>query len=170
MRTDVAYKDPERQRQYARDWLKRNADKARAAVRRWRIAHPEDHNAKNRLYYARNREERLAHTAEYHREHPEVGRTKSQNYRARKFAAVGSFTSAEWLALVEAHAGRCAYCGEIGPLQADHRTPLSRGGTNTIDNILPACQKCNARKHMLTEAEFRARLASERGDNLQSPS
>jgi 5-methylcytosine-specific restriction endonuclease McrA len=40
--------------------------------------------------------------------------------------------------------------------------PLARGGTNWIENILPACRVCNARKHLLTEDEFRARLAAER--------
>jgi 5-methylcytosine-specific restriction endonuclease McrA len=165
----VPYKDPERRREYGREWIRKNAEKAREAMRRWRVAHPEEHNEKNRLYYARHREERLAQSAAYHREHPEVGRARWQNYRARRVAAAGSFTSAEWLAVVEEHAGRCAYCGEGGPLEADHRIPLSRGGTNAIDNILPACRRCNAKKHQMTEQEFRARLAAERGDNLQSP-
>lgn len=49
-----------------------------------------------------------------------------------------------------------------GPLQVDHRIPLARGGSNSIDNILPACGRCNRRKHLMTEAEFRARLAAER--------
>ena len=44
----------------------------------------------------------------------------------------------------------------------DHRTPLERGGTNEIANILPACVRCNLRKHLMTEDEFRARLAAER--------
>ena len=156
----MPYKDPEDQRRYAREWLKRNPQKARDAVRRWRIAHPDEHAAKNRLYYARHSEERIAHTALYHREHPEVVRAKWQNYRARKQDAEGSFTAAEWLALVAKYEGRCAYCGEAGPLEADHRIPLARGGSNRIENILPACRRCNARKHLLTEAEFRARLAS----------
>ena len=164
----MAYKDPEDQRRYAREWLKRNPDKAREAVRRWRIAHLHEHSAKNRLYYARHRDERLAHTAEYHREHPEVGLARWHNYRARKRAAEGSFSSADWLALVAIYQGRCAYCDEFGPVEADHRTPLARGGSNRIENILPACRRCNARKHLLTEDEFRARLASERGKNLQS--
>jgi 5-methylcytosine-specific restriction endonuclease McrA len=46
--------------------------------------------------------------------------------------------------------------------------PLARGGTNFIDNILPACRGCNARKHTMTEEEFRARLALE--DSLVMPS
>jgi 5-methylcytosine-specific restriction endonuclease McrA len=164
----VPYKDPERRREYGRGWIRKNPEKAREAMRRWRAAHPDEHSEDSRAYYLRHRQERLAQSAEYHAEHPEVGRARSINYRARQSAAAGSFTSAEWLALVEAHAGRCAYCGETGPLEADHRIPLARGGTNTIDNILPACRRCNARKHKMTEDEFRARLTSERGDNLQS--
>lgn len=159
----MAYKDPERQRAYARDGLKRNAQKAREAVRRWNKAHPEQRRAAKRRYYARHREQHKAVMAAYHGAHPEVLRAKSNAYRARARAAAGRFTSAEWLALVESYDGRCAYCGVAAPLEVDHRVPLSRGGTNAIDNVLPACRSCNGAKHRLTEAEFRARLAAERG-------
>jgi 5-methylcytosine-specific restriction endonuclease McrA len=29
---------------------------------------------------------------------------------------------------------------------ADHRTPLSRGGTNALNNLLPAHQRCNNKR------------------------
>ena len=155
----MAYKDPERQKAYAREWLKRNPQKAREATRRWNKTHPDQRRAAKRLYYARHREQHKAVMAAYHRAHPEVLRAKSNAYRARARAAEGQFTSAEWRALVERYQGRCAYRGEFGPLEVDHRIPLSRGGTNSIDNVLPACRPCNAAKGQLTEAEFRARLA-----------
>ena len=101
--------------------------------------------------------------AAYHRTHPEVLQAKSNGYRARARAAEGQFTSAEWRALVESYEGKCAYCGRLGPLEVDHRTPLSRGGTNSIDNVLPACGNCNRKKGQLTEPEVRARLAAEGG-------
>jgi 5-methylcytosine-specific restriction endonuclease McrA len=156
----MAYKDPERGRAYGREWMKRNPDKAREAVRRWSKAHPEQRRAAKRLYYARHREQHRAVMAAYHRAHPEVLRAKSHAYRARSRAAEGKFTSAEWRALVESYDGKCAYRGEAGPLEVDHRTPLSRGGANSIDNVLPACGICNREKGRLTEAEFRARLAA----------
>lgn len=159
--SDVAYKDPERQRAYAREWLKRNPQKARDAVRRWNKSHPEQRRTAKRLYYARHREQHKAVMAAYHKAHPEVLRAKSNAYRARARAAEGQFTSAEWRALVESYGGKCAYREEVGPVQVDHRTPLTRGGANSIDNILPACRKCNTEKGQLTEAEFRARLAAE---------
>jgi 5-methylcytosine-specific restriction endonuclease McrA len=158
----VAYKDPERQRAYAREWLKRNPEKAREAVRRWNKAHPDRRRAAKRLYYARHREQHKLVMAAYHRNHPEVLRAKSNAYRARARAAEGQFTSAEWRALVERYDGRCAYRGEVGALEVDHRIPLSRGGRNSIDNVLPACRTCNAEKGQLTEEEFRARLDAER--------
>ncbi|HEV8669179.1 MAG TPA: HNH endonuclease signature motif containing protein [Candidatus Limnocylindria bacterium] len=163
----MAYKDPERQRAYAREWLKRNPEKAREAMRRWRARNPELLREGRRKYRqaARLRDgaKLNAQRAAYLASHPEVKRAKEQAYRARKIAAEGSFTGAEWLELLDRWDNVCAYCGEPGPLEADHRVPLSREGTNFIDNILPACRRCNGRKHKMTEEEFRALLAAERG-------
>lgn len=168
----VAYKDPERQRAYAREWMKRNAEKAREAMRRWRARNPELLRERRRKYRvaARQRDGAMlnAQRAAYLASHPEVRRAKEQAYRARKLAAAGSFTGAEWLALVARWGNVCAYRGEPGPLEPDHRVPLARGGTSFINNILPACRGCNARKHTMTEEEFRARLAVE--DALVGPS
>lgn len=162
----MAYKDPERQRAYALEWLKRNPQKARDAVRRWRARNPELTRERRRQYrrvaYLRDPARINAQTAAYLARHPEVKRAKDQAYRARKIAAGGSFTGAEWLELVARWGNACAYDGKAGPLEPDHRMPLSRGGTNFIENILPACRSCNARKHNMTEEEFRARLAAER--------
>ncbi|TMC30028.1 MAG: HNH endonuclease [Chloroflexi bacterium] len=168
----MAYKDPERGRAYGREWMKRNPEKAREAMRRWRARNPELNRVRDREYrraaHARRGAEIAAIKKAWLDAHPEVRRAKDQGYRARKRAAPGSFTGAEWRALVEQYAGACGYCGAKGPLDADHRIPLSRGGDNTIGNIIPACHSCNVRKHRMTEQEFRARIASERSDDLKS--
>ena len=80
----------------------------------------------------------------------------------RRAASGGDFIRVDdWLALLAKYDGHCAYgTDHTGPIEADHRTPLSRGGLNTIENILPACQRCNRRKHTRTEEEFRALLAA----------
>src|SRR5438067_1957095 len=130
-------------------------------MRRWRERHPEAHRAEHATYYARHADQLKARIAEYHRAHPAIVRAKSHKHRALRLAADGAFTAEEWTALVLAHGGRCAYCGECAKLEPDHRLALSRGGSNHIENILPACHRCNARKHRMTEAEFRARLAAE---------
>ncbi|MGH2493053.1 MAG: HNH endonuclease signature motif containing protein [Candidatus Limnocylindria bacterium] len=160
----MAYKDPEKSRAYGRAWMHRNLDKAREAMRRWRARNPELRRARNREYkraaYRRDPAKAKAQRAAYIAKHPEVRRAREQAYRARKAAAAGSFTGAEWLALVERWGNVCTYGGESGALEPDHRVPLYRGGTNFIDNILPACRSCNGKKHTMTEEEFRARLVA----------
>lgn len=157
----MPYKDPERRREYGREWIRQNAEKAREAMRRWRVRHPDEHAAESRAFHARHREERNARSAAYHRANPHVRRTAWERRRARELGAEGSFASEEWLALLLAYAHRCAYCGAEGLLHADHRIPLSRGGTNYISNILPACPPCNQRKHRLTDEEYRRRRRDE---------
>lgn len=41
----------------------------------------------------------------------------------------------------------CAYCGSREPLTQDHFIPLKRGGVHGIENIIPACRKCNIQKN-----------------------
>ncbi len=43
-------------------------------------------------------------------------------------------------------ANSCAYCGVGGELQWEHIIPRSRGGPDTIDNMVRACPPCNLRK------------------------
>ena len=40
----------------------------------------------------------------------------------------------------------------------DHQIPLSRGGTNHIDNQVGACDSCNKRKDFRTADEFLLRI------------
>lgn len=87
----------------------------------------------------------------------------------RRSAAGGEFIRVEdWEALLKQYGRRCAYCGgEAALIEADHRVPLSRGGKNTIANILPACRRCNRRKRTKTEEEFRAWLAAQPTESLK---
>ena len=43
------------------------------------------------------------------------------------------------------HYGRaCSYCGyEDSVMTIDHILPRSKGGDNSLENLLPACRKCN---------------------------
>lgn len=49
----------------------------------------------------------------------------------------------------------CTYCGERGgKLECDHVHPLSKGGSNEMDNLTTACFRCNRSKHTKTLAEW----------------
>lgn len=90
----------------------------------------------------------------------EYGKNKRREYsinrRARKINAEGYFTNEELLELYEIQCGRCGYCGITlyDEYEADHMQPLSKGGTNYIDNILITCYFCNHSKGNKTYEEF----------------
>ncbi len=48
----------------------------------------------------------------------------------------------------------CVYCGAVNGLEVDHVVPLSRGGANTMQNIVVACRSCNATKNATHPAIF----------------
>lgn len=75
--------------------------------------------------------------------------------RARRQGAPGSVGSAELAAIVELSGGCCAYCGrKRRAMHFEHCTPLARGGSNTADNLVMACKRCNLKKGRKTVLEF----------------
>jgi 5-methylcytosine-specific restriction endonuclease McrA len=57
--------------------------------------------------------------------------------------------------LLEKWHRRCAYCGKTGvPLEIEHLTPRSRGGSHRVANLTLACRPCNQQKGNRTAAEF----------------
>ena len=54
--------------------------------------------------------------------------------------------TAEWNAILDAFSHSCAYCGSTGVLEPDHVIPQSKGGLDSVGNIVPACRSCNSRK------------------------
>lgn len=70
----------------------------------------------------------------------------SARRRARKANAEGSHTVSEWESLIDRYDGVCLSCQSKGPLTRDHIVPLSKGGSDCIDNIQPLCATCNLKK------------------------
>lgn len=79
----------------------------------------------------------------WRRANAEHVRLKGRLSQHKLRGASGSVSVEEWLAIVETFDGRCAYCGVRDVLVIEHVTPLSAGGTNTADNVVPACGACN---------------------------
>lgn len=53
--------------------------------------------------------------------------------------------------------GRCAYCGEPGPLHLDHKHPISKGGHHEWRNLQWLCGPHNMSKRATPDADFRKR-------------
>ena len=161
----VPNSDPQKRRDYQRDYIRRtwqrHLEHSKEAMRRWRANNPEERSARDRAYKERHRDQVNEGYRRYARNHRDQRLANSRRRRARVSGAGGNFTLAEWRGLLDRYEHRCAYCGVDAPLQADHRVPLCRGGMHDVENILPACGRCNRRKSTMSEVEFRSRLANE---------
>jgi len=50
----------------------------------------------------------------------------------------------------------CVYCGQRGGvIECDHVVPISKGGTNSIENLVTACFKCNRSKRDMSLTEWK---------------
>ena len=102
--------------------------------------------------------------------HPEAVRANTANYRARKLTASGTFSADDVLYLYIDQQQSCAYCGNtlLAGYHVEHKIPLIRGGSNSLENLCLACPTCNLRKGAKTDQEFLAILQREVGIEQQA--
>lgn len=55
---------------------------------------------------------------------------------------------------------KCVYCGVLlsDKYHIDHKTPVSRGGTNDLENLQLLCVTCNLKKSAKTHTEYSMKL------------
>jgi 5-methylcytosine-specific restriction endonuclease McrA len=157
-----------------RAWQVANPQKVSGYIKKWVSLHPDKMAEKHRKTWLREKEKNVAdpdyarkrrernktyserHPGEwakrsklYREAHPEKRAEWNRNRRALKKNSSGRFTSAEFTSLKELYQYTCLCCGKREPeikLTPDHILPLSKGGSNTIDNIQPLCLLCNLKK------------------------
>jgi 5-methylcytosine-specific restriction endonuclease McrA len=140
-----------------RAWYYRNHDPQLEYHRESRSERRDRARDLHRAWYLANRERSLATSRAWLKTHPDRRANYARARRAVRAGANARVTADAWERLVFDSFYACGYCGDwTQPLTADHRLPLSRGGQHTIENLIPACRRCNSRKGMQTEAEFRA--------------
>lgn len=124
------------------DWSKLNPEKHREHERKNRAADPDKHRTKNKRWYNAN---------------PKWFLFRNENRRARERGAEGFFTDKDVSRIFNKQRGFCV-CGKALRLgyTIDHKTPISRGGSNWPDNIQLLCSRCNSSKGTKTDEEWRA--------------
>lgn len=125
-------------------YYKKNSEYVKEYVKKWREKNPRYSKEWDKNY------------PEYHKKwnKTEKGRANSQRNctkrRTKLREIINTLTAQEWLDILEVYNYRCAYCDvefEVENIPTrDHIIPLDKGGHNTKENIVPACQSCNSRK------------------------
>lgn len=102
---------------------------------------------------AKHREQRLLDTNEWRKKNPDKVASHNETRRSLKKNAYSTLTSSEWREILEDFNYQCVYCP--APYEhMDHFIPLSKGGTHTADNVVPACAPCNYRKKDMMPLDF----------------
>jgi hypothetical protein len=93
--------------------------------------------------------------------HKEQQHNRLRKYKLKRREILSGHHWSEWIELLKNHDNRCYYCGvkmtkKLEPKQRtrDHKIPLSKGGTDSICNIVPACRSCNSAKGTKSQEEF----------------
>lgn len=81
----------------------------------------------------------------------------------KRNATVGPINPVELDEKLASYGYKCAYCKTGEYEELDHVIPLSRNGEHSIQNLLPACRKCNgAKKAKLLFTEWSPPVLDER--------
>jgi 5-methylcytosine-specific restriction endonuclease McrA len=128
-------------------YYENNKPKVLEQMRVYREDNKDMIHRRKHLDYVRNKEKILKRNYAYQKSHPEVMRKHQLDRLAMKMNSDGSYTIEQWNNLVMFYDGHCLCCARIDlPLEKDHVVPLSKGGSNSIENLQPLCKPCNSSK------------------------
>jgi 5-methylcytosine-specific restriction endonuclease McrA len=149
---------------YQKEYRQKNKEKT--------LEYNNEYHQKNREYaskYAKEyRQENIERILEYRKKNKEKlniytrkwsktekGKANKQRghiaRRVRENDTVNTLTAQEWIDILKQYKFKCAYCGKEFTLfdreTRDHIIPISKGGDNVKENIVPACRSCNSKKY-----------------------
>jgi 5-methylcytosine-specific restriction endonuclease McrA len=134
---------------YTRARYYRNRAALLASRRAWYLAKADEIRAAKRLKLQTDplaRKRRDDSNRKWRQANPLEVQANRLKRRARLAGVGGTFTAAEWRAMLDRHDHLCFYCGEPGTMTQDHVIPIAKGGRHDAANIVPACKSCNASK------------------------
>jgi hypothetical protein len=122
-------------------------ERCKLYAREYRKTHKEYFNQSSKKYRDKNKESVYKRNKKYKQQNREKYINYDKKRESRKRDLPATYMTEQWEKTKQYFGDKCAYCGKKRELTQDHFIPLSKGGEYTVNNIIPACQWCNASKH-----------------------
>lgn len=140
---------------YQRKYAKDNPEKAKLWAKNSRDNADKKQVLKNGKEWRDKNKERMAELKrEWRKKNPE--KDAEYNHKRRDRLNEISLSSKDIKEIKERYNNICYWCNKKikSTPHLDHYEPISKGGANTIDNIVLSCRKCNQSKGSKTPTEF----------------
>ena len=124
-------------------------------ARRWKIDNREQalktKREGSRRRYATDPSKQKIASSNFAKRNPDTAAAHARKRRAAKMSARGSHTKSEIYEIIDIQGWRCANPNCLADLSehgydVDHVWPLSRGGSNSAENLQCLCKSCNSSK------------------------
>lgn len=135
----MPWKDPAKQREYSRQWYKRNLERERAKRKTYREAHLEETRKRTRQYHISHRELERERGKQYYKEHREEVLARMNSYQLKRHKDYEARYKARYAVPLES---QCLLCGSTKNLERHHPNyaePLK---------VLTLCHTCHNRLHL----------------------
>ncbi|HUW46106.1 MAG TPA: HNH endonuclease signature motif containing protein [Dehalococcoidia bacterium] len=137
-----------------KQWRQDNKDRDMEQHKQWRQDNKEYKTEYAKQYRQDNKEQVAENEKRYWQTEEGKAAKQRENIarRTRIERVANTLIAEEWLAILAQHNFQCVYCGcsllnLFNRATRDHIIPISKGGGNTKENIVPACRSCNSKKH-----------------------
>ncbi len=137
---------------YRRNYYLQHKDQEKKKNLGWRERNIDKWKEYMKMYWFSG-DRRSASKSEYYKKWRIENRERKNWHTRRRWAnlhnAEGSHTLKEWNELKKRYGYICPFCKRKEPeieLTEDHIVPLSKEGTDYIENIQPLCKSCNSKK------------------------
>lgn len=137
---------------HSKKYYQNHSAKIKLRNKNKRLADPDAAKKQDAKFYQNNIIGRRAAVKKWKISNPEKARNHCRIRRARKKNAIIEFFTTEQL--IKKYGNNCFYCLNGSFEHLDHYIPLSKGGSHTLENVRPSCQKCNNKKYNKLPTEF----------------
>jgi len=96
--------------------------------------------------YQENKERLQAYGRQHAKDNPEIYKAARHRRRAAKRNNGSNDLTATQIKWLFDNFPQCVYCCSEDSLTIDHVIPISKGGQNTLENVVIACMSCNNKK------------------------